>query len=117
MTRCPTRLRIAVLLAGATLASTASHAFTFEDGTGKSATPKFDIEEQSRKFRTPDLDTSALGNSAVETPYGTLQFGVRKETPMFGTPFGSTLGSSSGAQDRRHFDRMLAPPTSRERYE
>ena len=111
------RLRIAVLVAGAMLAAATSHAFTLDDGTGKSATPKFDIEEQSSKFRKGDLDMSAIGKNAVETPFGQLQFGVQRETPMFGSPFGSTLGSSSAAQDRRHFDRMLAPPTSRDRYE
>lgn len=117
MMRYLPRLRIAVLVAGATLAATASHAFTFEDGTGNGGTPKFNIEEQSSKFRKGDLDMSAIGKSAVETPFGQLQFGVQRETPMFGSPFGSTLGSGSAAQDRRHFDRMLAPPTSRERYD
>ena len=117
MTRCLSGLRIAVLAAGAALAATASHAFTFEDGAGSSGTPKFDIEEQSSKFRKGDLDMSAIGKSAVETPFGQLQFGVQRETPMFGSPFGSTLGSGSAAQDRRYFDRMLAPPTSRERYD
>lgn len=117
MTHCLSGLRIAVLAAGAALAATAAHAFTFEDGTGKSGTPKFDIEEQSSNFRKGDLDMSAVGKSAVETPFGKLQFGVQRETPMFGSPFGSTFGSGSAAEDRRHFDRMLAPPTSRDRYE
>jgi hypothetical protein len=117
MTRRLSGLRIAVLAAGAALAATAAHAFTFEDGAGTSGTPKFNIEEQSSQFRKGDLDMSAIGKSAVDTPFGKLQFGVQRETPMFGSPFGPAFGSSSAAQDRRHFDRMLAPPTSRERYE
>ena len=67
MTRCLSGLRIAVLAAAAALAAPAAHAFTFEDkATGKNGMPKFDIEEQSSNFRKDgDLDTSAIGKSAV----------------------------------------------------
>jgi hypothetical protein len=113
MTRCLSGLRIAILAAGAVLSSTAVHAFTLEGDAGNAGAPKFDIEEQSRNFRTGDSDMSAIGKSAVDTPFGKLQFGVQRETPMFGSAF----GSNSAIEDRRHFNRMLAPPTSLERYQ
>jgi len=114
MTRCPFGLRLALLTACAALVSITAHAFTFENGSGKSGTPKFDIEEQAKNFRKSGSDLSAIGNNAVDTPIGKLQFGVQQGPSIFGSPFGSSFGSSSALQDRRHFDRMLAPPTSQE---
>ena len=101
-------LRIAAVVIGAMLASPAAHAFTIDDGSGKGAIPKFDLDEQSRNFRKGDLDTPGVGKREFETPVGKLQFGVQGNSP---------LGSNSGAADRRHFDRMLAPPNMRDRYD
>ena len=101
-------LRIAAVVAGALLASPAAHAFTIEDGTGKGAIPKFDLEEQSRNFRKGDLDTPGVGKREWETPVGKLQFGVQSNSPY---------GSNSGAANRRHFDRMLTPQIMRDRYD
>jgi len=101
-------LRIAAVVIGALLASPAAHAFTIEDGTGKGALPKFDLDEQSRNFRKGDLDTPGAGKREWETPVGKLQFGVQSNSPY---------GSNSGAANRRHFDRMLTPPIMRDRYD
>ena len=98
-------LRIAAVVIGALLASPAAQAFTIEDGTGKGAIPKFDLEEQSRNFRKGDLDTE---KREWETPVGKLQFGVQSNSPY---------GSNSSAANRRHFDRMLTPQIMRDRYD
>jgi len=101
-------LRIAAVVIGALLASPAAHAFTIEDGTGKGALPKFDLDEQSRNFRKGDLDTPGAGKREWETPVGKLQFGVQSNSPY---------GSNSGAANRRHFDRMLTPQIMQDRYD
>ena len=106
----PPLLRIAALVLGAMLAAPAAQAFTIDDGSGKGAIPKFDLEEQSRNFRKGDLDTP--GKREWDTPVGKLQFGVQGNSP-----FGSPLGPNSGAADRRHFDRMLTPQIMRDRYD
>ena len=104
----PTGLKIVAVLAGSLLAQPVVHAFTIQDGTGVGPVPKFDLEEQSRNFRKGDLTTPGTGKGEWETPVGKLQFGVQSN-PRF--------GAGSGAADRRHFDRMLAPPNMRERYD
>jgi hypothetical protein len=94
-------LRIAALAAGLMLAPCAAQAFTIDDGSDGS-TPKFDLEEQSRNFRTQQgTDLSTPGTRGVETPYGTMHFGVQRDS-LFGSPGGSRT-------DRRYMDRMLTP--------
>jgi len=98
-----------VLMIGVMLAPTAAPAFTFEDGGDKWA-PKFDIEEQARQFSTPNADASAVGKRSFETPIGTMQFGVQRVAPGYGSPYGPSFDSRVRAQqDRRHLDRMLTP--------
>jgi hypothetical protein len=91
-----------------------AHAFTFEDkdAAGQYAVPKFDLEEQSKNFRKDGA--SGVGSTAYETPIGKLQFGVTQgPASSFGSAFSpGGFGPDNSAAQRRHFDRMLAPPTS-----
>jgi hypothetical protein len=116
VTRRLIRFLVASVVSGAMLAPPAAHAFTFEDGKGNQI-PKFDLEEQTRHFRTPQLDTSTIDKRGIETPLGTLQFGVQRNAPMFGSPFGSDFGSNSGNADRRHYERLFAPPGKQHLYD
>jgi hypothetical protein len=93
-------LRIAAVAAGLMLAPCAAPAFTIDDGSDGS-TPKFDLEEQSRNFRTQGADLSTPAKREIETPYGTMHFGVQRDS-LFGSPAGSRA-------DRRYMDRMLTP--------
>jgi hypothetical protein len=88
----------------------AASAFTYEDGASNLLTPQFDIEEQARKFNTPNIasETATGDKRGVETPIGTLHFGVRRDTPVFGSPFSSSFNSRA-REDQRHFERMLTP--------
>jgi hypothetical protein len=110
----PIRLCAIALVSGTMLLPQAARAFTMEDGKGFTA-PKFNIEEQSRQFRTQDGGTAGTKNK-FDTPLGpgTLQFGIRKDG-MFGSPF-----NSSGARaqdDLRHKERMFAPLNSKDQYD
>ena len=110
MTLRLTRLCLTAFVAGAMLAPPAAYAFTFEGGSGSGQVPKFDIEEQARNFRRGELDTST-GAKVYEMPGGgRLQFGVQ-QGPMIGPGFGG-----SGLSDRKHLDRMFAPPHLQENY-
>ena len=107
------------LLTAALIAPSAAHAFTLENDPAK-AIPNFDFDEQLRQFRnTPQLDTSANANKkGVETPFGTLQFGVTGNTSPFSSAYGSGFGmSNSGNADRRHYERMFAPPHKQHLYD
>lgn len=84
--------------------------------------PQFDIEEQMRQFRTDKSGTSPAGSAIREfdTPFGkgTVHFGVQRDYGMFGRPFG--FGGASGfraQEDRRHMNRMLAPPGLQHQYD
>jgi hypothetical protein len=88
-----------------------AHAFTVEDkdSAGQYAVPKFDLEEQSKSFRK---DGSGPGSTAYETPIGKLQFGVGSAS-NFGSAFSpGGLGADNSVAQRRHFNRMLSPPSS-----
>ena len=107
----PIQFRFAAVLIGATLAAlavAAAHAFTMENGNGNDPL-KFDLDEQMRQFRNGGA--SATGKSQWDTPIGQLQFGTQSNSM-----FGSRLGPSSGATDRRHFDRMFAPDFMKDQY-
>jgi hypothetical protein len=88
-------------------------AFTMEDGKGNTV-PKFDLEEQTRQFRTQD--SAAANKNKWETPLGpgSLQFGIRRDGMGFGQPFGS---SSTRQDDLRHKERMFAPLHSKDMYD
>ena len=108
-------LTVAVVAAVAALATPAL-AFTFQDGQGNTI-PKFDLEEQSRQFSKPQLDTSADAKKGLEMPFGgTLQFGVQKNGSSFGSPFGSNFSRSDNA-DRRHYERLFAPDAMKSLYD
>lgn len=96
------------------MAVSSAGAFTFQDGQGNTI-PQFDLEEQSRQFRKPDLDTSAATKKALETPFGNLQFGVQKNGSPFASPF-SGFNRSDNA-DRRHYERLFAPDSMKSRYD
>jgi hypothetical protein len=99
--------RVAALVAAALLVSPAAQAFTIDDGTAAYQVPKFDLEEQSRNFRTgPGVSTP--GQQQFETPFGKLQFGVQSRDSVF--------GSGSAERDRRHYQRMFAPDFMKDRY-
>ena len=98
----------------ALLTQAGAWAFTLENDPAK--LPKFDFDEQLRQFRnTPQLDTSAANKKGVETPFGTLQFGVQRNTSPFSSSFGGW--SNSGNADRRHYERMFAPPHKQHLYD
>ena len=108
---------ICSLVTGAMLAPPAAHAFTLENDPAKTP-PKFDLDEQLRLSRTPQLDTSAAGKKGMDTPFGTLQFGVQRNVSPFSSPYGSNFGASnSGNADRRHYERMFAPPHKQHLYD
>jgi hypothetical protein len=108
----------ALSLVTAALITPPAHAFTMENDPAK-AIPNFDFDDQLRQFRnTPQLDTSTANKKGVETPFGTLQFGVQRNTSPFSSPFGSGFGASnSGNADRRHYERMFAPPHRQHEYD
>ena len=99
------------------LSPPAARAFTLENDPAKSI-PKFDFDEQLRQFRSAPLDTSSPAKKGVETPFGTLQFGVQRNGSPFMSPYGSQFGASnSGNADRRHYERMFAPPHKQHLYD
>src|SRR5687767_10343464 len=102
-TRSLIRLFAIALASGALLAPPAAQAFTVEDGKGNTV-PKFDLDEQSRQFRKPDLDLSTTDKKGIDTPIGTLQFGVGRNLP-FSSPFGSGISDAN----REHYQRMFTP--------
>ncbi len=104
-----------ILIAAAMLAPASAYAFTFEDGQGNKI-PKFDLEEQSRQFRTPD-PSSAAAKQALETPFGKLQFGVERNSSAFRSPFAPSFGAGTGNADRRHYDRLFAPDAMKNLYD
>jgi hypothetical protein len=100
-------LRSVAILVAAAIAAPAANAFTIDDGADKRGPPKFDLEEQSGNFRTPSLDLSTPGLNSVETPFGTMHFGLQSSAPTF--------GSDAAARDRRHYERMFAPDFMKDR--
>ena len=105
------------LVTAALLPPPAAQAFTLENDPAK-AIPKFDFDDQLRQFRnTPQLDTSA-NKKGLETPFGTLQLGVTKNVSPFSSPYGAGFGAgNSGNADRRHYERMFAPPHRQHEYD
>jgi len=98
-------------------AAPAAHAFTIEnkDSEGQYGVPKFDLEEQAKRFRNDGTGTVVGSGNTYSTPIGDgkLQFGVTQGTAGgFGSPFSSQLGPNSTAAHRRQFDRMLSAPSS-----
>ena len=88
------------LVTGALLAPPAAQAFTLENDPAKTI-PKFDFDEQLRQFRnTPQLDTSTANKKGVETPFGTLQFGVQRNTSPFSSPYRRRLWGEQFRQRR-----------------
>lgn len=106
----------AAALAVAVMFGSPASAFTFQDGQGNTI-PKFDLEEQSRQFRKPELDASAA-KKGFDTGFGTLQFGVQQNKSPFATtsPFGSNFNRSDNA-DRRHYERLFAPDSMKSTYD
>ena len=113
-------LGVSLFVTGVLLAPPAARAFTLENDPAKAA-PNFDFDEQLRQFRTnPQLDTSANGSKkSWDTPIGKLQFGVQqRNVSPFSSPFAPMYGSSnSGNADRRHYDRLFAPPHRQHEYD
>jgi hypothetical protein len=106
------------LVAGA-LAVPSAMSFTLENDPAKGGIPKFDFDEQLRQFRnSPQVAPASANKKGWETPIGTLQFGVSRG-PAFGTPlggFGSQFGGSGNA-DRKHYERLFAPPHRQHEYD
>jgi hypothetical protein len=104
------------------LAAPAAHAFTVENkdaggGTGSGftsgpyATPKFDIEEQAKNFRSPGSSLTSPGpKTDFSTPYGSgsMQFGVQ-QGPAFGFGSSSTSPAIGSRANRTDFERMVTP--------
>jgi hypothetical protein len=97
------------------LAAPAAHAFTMQGpDASEYQLPKFDLEEQSRNFRTDGADGVAAAQDRFEMPLGagTLQFGVQQgPSSNFMMP-GSSLGSSP-RNTREDFNRVVTPQNMR----
>ena len=113
------RFFLVALAATLLLTPTVTRAFTFDStGKGTDSIPKFDLEEQSRQFRTPQFDASTAGKQ-WETPLGKLQFGVQPaDSSMYGyrSPFAPSFGATGNA-DRRHYERMFVHPDLQHKYD
>lgn len=99
---------LALLLGAAALAGPA-HAFTIENKDASPyQTPEFNLEEQSRQFRS-DANGGKAGKYEFDGAFGkgTLEFGTSTR-PYYGSGF----GSSGYGPTRRDFDRVTAPPSS-----
>ena len=113
------RLTSALLAAAAVwlAAAPTARAFTIEnkDSEGQYGVPKFDLEEQSKRFRKDGTGTVVGSGNTYSTPIGDgkLQFGISQGSGSgLSSPFSSTLGPDNSAAQRYHLNRMLAPPTS-----
>ncbi len=113
-----THICLAALLSASLLVPAAALAFTIENGggsrggAGAAAVPQFDLEEQARSFRTPSFDTSSPKGHEFQTPFGkgTFHFGMQPGLSPFTSDF-------RAQQDRRHYERMLAPPGLQHRFD
>jgi hypothetical protein len=113
------RLTCALLAAAAIwlAAAPAARAFTIEnkDSEGQYGVPKFDLEEQSKRFRKDGTGTVVGSGNTYSTPIGDgkLQFSISQGSGSgLSSPFSSTLGPDNSAAQRYHFNRMLSAPTS-----
>ena len=133
LTRCfaPGAALAAVLLAGV---PASAFSVVTPDGTSQGApaasastpyattTPEFDIEEQMRQFRKDGSNLGSAGAAIREfdTPLGKakIEVGTHRDFGMFSSPFGfGGFNSYSDFQNRRHMDRMLAPPGLQHQYD
>jgi hypothetical protein len=98
------------------LTTPVAQAFTMVDPNGTDAAgavPKFDLEEQTRHFRSGDGSGTGTAIREFKTPMGngTVNFGIQRDNRMFGS-------SGFRAQDdRRHMDRMLSAPGLQHQYD
>jgi hypothetical protein len=113
------RLTCALLAATAVwlAAAPAARAFTVEnkDSEGQYGVPKFDLEEQSKRFRKDGTGTVVGSGNTYQTPIGDgkLQFSISQGSGSgFSSPFSSRLGPDNSAAQRYYFNRMLSAPTS-----
>ena len=113
------RLKIAHLGALATalvLAAPAAHAFTLGGEAANSNSnyevPKFDLEEQAKNFRSGGSGGTAAGKTELNTPVGTMQFGVQQGPSRFGFGPGGP-GPGSSRVNRMDFERMVTPENLR----
>ena len=103
------------------LAAPTARAFTMQsnDGSNPNALPKFDIEEQSKNFRTGQQGEAAGQDNKklFETPLGTgsLYFGVQQApADVFSPGFGSTFGQGFNTRNHREdFNRVVTPENLR----
>jgi hypothetical protein len=113
-------LLVAAFATACVLASPVAHAFTMQDKDAADpyALPKFDLEEQSRNFRTGSVGSSSNANKLFETPLGngTLQFGIQQGSasnflvPGLGSTFGPEFNSRNSRED---FNRVVTPENLR----
>jgi hypothetical protein len=99
------------------VASPAARAITIEnkDSEGQYGVPKFDLEEQSKRFRSDGTGTVAGSGNTYQTPIGDgkLQFSISQGSgSSFASPFSRGLGPDNSAAQRQHFNRMLSAPSS-----
>ena len=106
------RIRSTLVFAGicaaaCLLAAPSAQAFTLEGGDNK-GTPKFDLEEQMRQFRThgPSGTSSSTGSSQFDTPFG-------KGQVYFGTQQGPATTFGRALEYRHHFERVVTPENLR----
>jgi hypothetical protein len=99
------------------LAAPGAQAFTLggeaANGSNKNyEVPKFDLEEQAKNFRSGGSGGTTPGKTDLDTPIGTLQFGVQQgPRSSFGPGgFGPAPGSRAGRAD---FERMVTPDNLR----
>ena len=74
--------------------------------------PKFDLEEQARKFRNGGSASTTPGKTDLDTPIGTMQFGVQQR-PSSAFGFGPGGPAPSSRTNRMDFERMVTPENLR----
>jgi hypothetical protein len=98
------------------LTAPAAQAFTMVDPNGTDAAgavPKFDLEDQTRHFRTGEASGAGAAIREFKTPLGNgkVQFGIQNDNRLFGS------SGFRAQEDRRHMDRMLSAPGLQHRYD
>jgi hypothetical protein len=107
---------VLTLVALVMLAAPAAQAFTLggetAGGNKNYEVPKFDLEEQAKNFRSGGAGGTTPGKTELNTPIGTMQFGVQQGPRSAFGP--GSMGPASGSRvNRADFERMVTPDSLR----
>ena len=107
---------LAVIAAAWALAAPPAHAFTMEGpDASQYQLPKFDLEEQSRNFRTGSPDGITAGKNQYEMPLGAgaLHFGVQQAPASNFMMPGYGFAAPASRNTREDFNRVVTPENMR----